>query len=209
MKVLIADDHPIFREGLRQILQGSDDSVIVEEANDGHEVLEKVIKNKYDVIILDISMPGRNGLEILEQLKAEHPDVHVLMLSMFSEQQYAVKAIKAGASGYLTKNGAGRELNNAIHKILSGSMYISPAVAEQLVSEIKNETEKQPHELLSPREFQVMLMIGAGNTNSEIAKNLSISSSAVSTHRARILKKMHLKNSAEIIRYTVRNDLVD
>ncbi len=146
MKILIADDHPIFREGLKQIILGEDDSVIVEEANNGHEVLKKVIKNNYDIIILDISMPpGRNGLEILEQLKAEHQNIHVLMLSMFSEQQYAVQAIKAGASGYLTKNGAARELNNAIHKILSGNMYISSAVAEQLVSELKNENEKKPH----------------------------------------------------------------
>lgn len=209
MKVLIVDDHPIFREGLKQILMADPEVAAIHEASNGAEVLSLVRKNDYDVIILDINMPGRNGLEILSDLKAGKPEIRVLVLSMYSEEQFAVQAIKTGASGYLTKNGAARELRVALRKIISGGMYISPGVAEQLASEVKGDREKALHESLSPREYQVMYLIACGKGNQEIANELSISPSAVSTHRIRILNKMNLKNNAEIIRYAIKYGLVE
>ncbi len=213
IKVLIADDHPIFREGLKKILFSSQDKamsgIIVDEARNGQEVLGMVVRNRYDVVILDVNMPGRNGLEILEQLKAENPELRVLILSMYSEELYAVRAIKAGAAGYLNKNGAAMELVEALKKVISGNMYISPAVAEQLAVELKSDLEKPLHELLSAREYQVMCMIAAGKSIKSIADELAISTSAVSTHRHRLLKKMNMKNSAELIRYSVKQGLVD
>lgn len=209
MRVLIADDHQMFREGLKQILLSDPDITVVEEAGDGQEVLNLVLKNKYDVVVLDISMPGRSGLEILQELKVEKPEIQVLMLSMYNEEQFAVQAIKAGASGYLTKNGAAREVLAALRKIVSGGMYISAAVAQELASELKGDREKAPHSKLSPREYQVMCLIASGKSNAEIAVELSISPSAVSTHRARILTKMNLKTNADIIRYAIKQGLVE
>jgi two-component system invasion response regulator UvrY len=209
MKVLIADDHKMFREGLKQILLSDPDIAVVEEAGNGQEVLNLVFKKKFDVIILDISMPGRNGLEILQELKVEKPEIQVLMLSMYNEEQFAVQAIKAGASGYLTKNGAAREVVAAIRKIVSGGMYISAAVALELASELKGDREKTPHSKLSPREYQVMCLIASGKSNAEIANELSVSPSAVSTHRNRILTKMNLKTNADIIRYAIKQGLVE
>ena len=209
MKVLIVDDHPIFREGLKQILLADPEVSAIDEAANAAEVFSLVRKHNYDVIILDINMPGRNGLEILNDLRAEKPEIRVLVLSMYSEEQFAVQAIKAGASGYLTKNGAARELTVALRKIISGGMFISPAVAEQLASEVKGDREKALHESLSPREHQVMYLIACGKGNQEIANELSISPSAVSTHRIRILNKMNLKNNADIIRYALKQGLVE
>jgi DNA-binding NarL/FixJ family response regulator len=208
MKVLLADDHQMFREGLKQILLSDPEISEVDEAGNGQEVLSLVWKNRYDLIILDISMPGRNGLEILHEIKAERPELRVLILSMYSEEQFAVQSIKAGASGYLTKNGAAKELMIALRKIISGGMYISHTVAEALASELKGDRDKGVHESLSPREYQVMRFIAEGKGNGEIADELSISKSAVSTHRARLLRKMNMKTNADIIRYMIKQGLI-
>jgi DNA-binding NarL/FixJ family response regulator len=180
----------------------------VDEAGNGQEVLSLVWKKRYDLIILDISMPGRNGLEILHEIKAERPELRVLILSMYSEEQIAVQSIKAGASGYLAKNGAAQELMIALRKIISGGMYISHTVAEALASELKGDRDKGVHESLSPREYQVMRFIAEGKGNGEIADELSISKSAVSTHRARLLRKMNMKTNADIIRYMIKQGLI-
>lgn len=209
MKVLLADDHQMFREGLKQILLSDSEISRVDEAGNGQEVLHLAWKNNYDLVILDISMPGRNGLEILQEIKVEKPELRVLILSMYSEEQFAVQAIKAGASGYLTKNGAAKELMIAVRKIISGGMYISHTVAEALASELKGDRDKSLHELLSPREYQVMRLIAEGKGNGEIANELSISKSAVSTHRARLLRKMNMKTNADVIRYMIKQGLVD
>lgn len=209
IKLLIVDDHPIFREGLKQILWSYDDSIVIDEAENGKEAFQKVATARYDLIILDLEMPGRNGLEVLEALKQERLDLNILILSMYSEEQYAIQAIRAGAAGYLTKNGAARELIVAIQKILAGGMYISTTVAEQLAIEVKGGNRKAIHELLSSREFKVICMIANGKRISEIADELSVSTSTISTHRARILKKLNLKNNADIIRYALKNNLVN
>ena len=209
MRILIADDHLMFREGLKQILLSDPDISVVDEAGNGQDVLNLVLKNKYDVVILDINMPGRNGLEILQELKVERPEMQVLMISMYAEEQFAVQAIKAGASGYMSKNGAAREVLTALRKIVSGGMFISSTVALELASEIKGDREKTPHSKLSPREYQVMRLIASGKRNAEIADELSISPSAVSTHRNRILTKMNLDRNADIIRYAIKHGLVD
>lgn len=209
MKILIADDHQMFREGLKQILLSDPEISRVDEAGNGQEVLSLVWKNNYDVVIMDIAMPGRNGLEVLQELKVEKPEIRVLVLSMYSEEQFAVQAIKTGASGYLTKEGAAREVMIALRKIISGGMYISAAVAEALASAVKGDQDKALHESLSPREYQVMHLIANGKGNGEIANELSISKSAVSTHRARLLRKMSMKTNADIIRYMIKKGLVD
>ncbi len=209
IKILIADDHPIFREGVKQIISSTSEFMVKDEASDGREVMNLVWKYDYDIVILDISMPGRSGLEILEQLNIEKPNIKVLIVSMYSEEQYAVQAIKAGASGYLTKGGAARELINALQKIVSGGMYISPSVAEQLAVEVKGHPEGNIHDLLSPREFQIFLMLAEGKEVKSIANELAISSSSVSTHRSRVLEKMGLKTNADLVRYAVKKGFVE
>ena len=209
VNVLLADDHPVFREGVRQVLTSTLEKVKVDEASNGQEVLNLVWANPYDVVFLDISMPGRNGLEILQQLKKAKPEIHVIILSMYSEEQYAVRAMKAGASGYLTKDGDANELLVAMEKVLAGRMHFSTSVVEQLVQELKKDSEKPAHDLLSDREFQVMRMIAAGKKLTDIASDLEISLSTVSTHRLRILKKMNMKSNADIIRYTIEHGLVE
>lgn len=210
IRILIADDHQIFREGLKQIINETEEFRVIDEACDAREVLNMVLKNTYDILILDISMPpGRNGLEVLEDIKKEKSDLNVLILSMYSEEQYAVQAIKAGASGYLTKKSAPHELLDALHTIISDHLYISQEVAEQLVGEVKGTNEKKIHNLLSIREFHTFLKIAEGKTLKEIANELAISASSVSTHRSRALEKMKLKNNADIIRYAIKNKLID
>ncbi len=208
-KILIADDHPVFRQGLKQTLLSASENYLVEEASNGQEVLNKIYKYDYDAIFLDISMPGRNGLEILQELKRVRPDVPVLILSMYSEDQYAVRAMKAGASGYLTKDGDSEEFINALQKVLSGKVYFSSAVVEQLISGFDKKGDKPAHELLSDREYQVMRMIASGRKLKDIADELSLSLSAVSTHRTRILRKMNMKSNADIIRYAIKEGLVE
>jgi two-component system invasion response regulator UvrY len=210
VKILIVDDHEIFREGLKQVINQTDDFTVKDEACNGREALNLIWKNDYDIVILDISMPpGRNGLEVLKQMKIKKPDLRVLILSVYPEDQYAIQAIKAGASGYLTKSSVARELINALTRISSNGMYISPEVAEQMADEIKAPRESIIHDLLSPREFQIFLKIAGGESIKQIADELAISSSSVSTHRKRILDKMKLKNTAEMIRYAVKNRLVE
>ncbi len=209
IKILIADDHRIVREGLKQILAETQDMVVSAEASNVQEVLNKVASDDYDVLLLDISMPGRSGLDILKQLKSERPRLSVLVLSMYSEEQYALRALRAGASGYMTKESAPDELIEAIRKVSTGRKYISPAVAEKLAVSIESSDERPPQETLSDREFQVMCMIASGKTVKAIADELALSIKTVSTYRARILEKMRMKNNAELTHYAIQNKLVE
>ena len=208
IKILIADDHPIVRAGIKQILADTPDMVASDEAGSGQEVLNLIRKKDYDVILLDISMPGRSGLEILKDLKKEKPKTSVLILSIYPEEQYAIRALKAGASGYLTKSSAPNELVSAIRKISNGSRYITAALAEKLASYFAMDLKKPLHETLSDREYQVMLMIAAGKTVTEIAGELCLSVKTISTYRTHILEKMYVKNNSEIARYAIQNNLL-
>ena len=207
-RVLLADDHAMFREGLKQVLSRTSDLVVVDEAGDAQQILDKVQKSEFDVIVLDISMPGRDGMDVLKQLKQMKPHLHILVLSMHPEDQYAFRAIKAGASGYLTKNKASQELIEAIRRIASGRRYISADVAEQLAIDIEKDSNQPLHRKLSDREYQVMCLIASGKTVKEIADELSLSTSSISTLRARILRKFGMKTSAEITHYAIKHDLV-
>ncbi|MGE5301199.1 MAG: response regulator [Acidobacteriota bacterium] len=209
IRILIADDHRIVREGLKQILAETPDMIVVDEASNGQEVLGKVWENDYDVVLLDISMPGRSGLDILKQLKNERPKLAVLVLSMYSEEQYAMRALRAGASGYMTKESAPDELIEAIRKVSTGRKYISPTVAEKLAVSLEANDERPAHENLSDREYQVMCMIASGKTIKTIADELSLSVKTVSTYRTRILEKMRMKNNAELTHYSIQNRLVE
>jgi DNA-binding NarL/FixJ family response regulator len=209
IKILIADDHAIVREGLKQILSESSDLVVVDEASTGQEVLEKINKNDLDLVVLDIAMPGRGGLDILKEIKTQKPRLPVLMLSMYPEEQYAVRVLKSGASGYLTKESAPGELVKAIRQISQGKKYISPTLAEKLAIDLEISPDRLPHETLSDREYQVMCMIASGKTLKEIADELSLSIKTISTYRSRILEKMHMKTNAELTHYAIKNRLVD
>ncbi len=208
IRVLVADDHAILRRGIRQILAEIPAIEAVDEATNGQEVLSKVGKGRYDLVLLDISMPGRSGLDVLKQLKAQKPRLPVLILSMHPEEQYAVRALKAGASGSLAKESAPDELIAAVQKILQGGKYVTESLAERFVSELANPAGKAPHEALSDREYEIMCMIASGKTVSEIGVELVLSVKTVSTYRARILSKMGMKNNAEIMRYAVENALL-
>jgi DNA-binding NarL/FixJ family response regulator len=208
IRILIADDHPIVREGYKKILSDTPDMIVADEAENGQEVLNYIRKKNYDLILLDISMPGRSGLEILKELKNERPRLPVLILSIYPEEQYAVRAFRAGASGYLTKASAPNELMSAIRKISQGGRYISSSLAEQLTYYLDADADKPLHETLSDREYQVMLMIASGKTVSEIAGELFLSVKTISTYRSHILEKTKMKNNAEITLYAVRNKLV-
>ena len=209
LKILIADDHPVFRQGLRQILNEASDMVVIDEVSDGLEVLGRVRAGCCDIVLLDISLPGRNGIDILKQLKKERPGLPVLMLTMHPEEQYAIRALKAGASGYLTKESTPDELVTAIRKVSAGGKYVSSSLAENLAYELGRMDEKTPHETLSDREYQIMLLIASGKTVTQIAKELSLSIKTISTYRSRILEKMRMKNNAELTYYAIKNQLVD
>ena len=209
IKILIADDHAVVREGVKHILSEMPDMVIAGEAGKGQEVLEKVGKNEYDLILLDIAMPGRDGLEILKDLKLQKPKLPVLILSMFPEEQYALRALKSGASGYLTKDSIPDELIKAIQKIVRGGKYISSSFSEKMLFSFDSDAEKPLHETLSDREYQVMRMIASGKTLKEIADELALSVKTVSTYRSRILDKMGMKNNVELTHYAVKHRLVD
>lgn len=209
IKILIADDHAVVRKGLKQILAETTDIVAADEAINGQEVLEKIRKNDYDIVMLDISMPGRNGLDILKQVKIEKPEMSVLILSMHPEEQYAVRALKAGASGYLTKDSAPDELILAIRKISQGRKYITSSLAERLAFYLEVDSEKPLHEALSDREYEVMRMIASGKTVREIAEELFLSIKTISTYRSRILEKMGMKNNTELVHYALKNRLLD
>lgn len=209
LRILIADDHPIVRRGLRQTIAETSDMFVADEASNGWEVLSKVKANNYDVVLLDISMPGRSGVDILRQLKNERPGLPVLILSIHPEEQYAVRTLRAGASGYLTKESAPDELVSAIRKVSMGGKYVSSSLAERLASALESGDEQLPHKTLSDREYQVLCMIASGKTVTEIAEELSLSVKTISTYRSRILEKMKKKNNAELTYYAVKNQLVD
>lgn len=209
INVIIADDHVILRTGLRQILSETDDIAVIAEAQTANEAIKLCRSPEANVLLLDISLPDRSGLEALKYVKKENPHIAVLMLSMHREDQYAVRALKAGASGYLCKQSASSELVNAIHTIAKGKKYITPVVAEILANQVGAESGKAPHEMLSDREFQTLTMIASGLTVSEIADKLSLSVKTVSMYRTRLLEKMQLKHNAELTHYAIKNHLVD
>lgn len=208
IKILIADDHPLIRNGLKQIISRESDIEVVCEAANSVEVFDLIKTNKIDVVILDISMPGMSGFEILDKLKQKLPKLPVLMLSALSEELYALKTLKAGASGFINKESAPEELVKAIRKVFSGGLFVSPYLAEKLASDFKDGIVKQPHEKLSKREFQIMCMIGSGKTVGEIANELFLNVRTISTYRARILNKMNLKNNSEITNFCMKEGFI-
>jgi DNA-binding NarL/FixJ family response regulator len=201
MKILIADDHAIVRRGLIQLVESIPKVKEIDEAEDGNEVLEKCTKNNYDLIILDISMPNKNGLDTLKEIIHRNPKTRVLILSVYAEEQYALRSFNSGASGYITKNTAPTELMKAIELVLNGRKYISPLLAEKLIN-LKS-IEKPLHEYLSDREFQIMMMSADGKTISQISKELNISTKTVSTYRKRILEKMNFENFMQVMQYAL------
>lgn len=209
IRIVIADDHTIVREGLKQLLTASPDMSIAGEASDGHQVMQLVREAEFDVLLLDMSMPGRSGIDLIKLARAEKPKLRILILSMHEEQQYAVRAIKAGASGYLTKESASAQLVSAIRKVAAGGAFISAEVAEQLALGAMPQSEGLPHESLSDREYQIFRMIAAGGAVSAIATELNLSVKTVSTHKARLMQKMGLQNQADLIRYAITHKLVD
>jgi len=209
IRVLVADDHAVVRRGVVQILDEAPDLVAAGEASSGRQVLQKVQENDYDVLVLDIGMPDGSGLEVLHQLRTLRPELRVLILSMYPERQYALRALKAGAAGYLTKESAPDELVAAVRRIAQGGKYITQSLAEELTAALVGETEKSPEEILSDREFQVVCMLAEGKTVAGIAEDLSLSVKTISTYRARVLEKLNLSNTAEIIRYAFEHKLVE
>jgi DNA-binding NarL/FixJ family response regulator len=209
LRILIADDHAIVRQGLKQIVTETRDMIVSGEASNGQELLNKIKDDDYDVVVLDITMPGRNGIDVLRQLRIERPGLPILMLSIHPEEQYALRALKAGASGYLTKESAPDELVVAIRKVSSGGKYISASLAEKLAFDMEAGREQAPHETLSDREYRVMCMIASGKTVMVIARELMLSEKTISTYRSRILEKMNMKNNAELTYYAIKNQLVD
>ena len=205
---MIVDDHAIVREGLKQILADTDDIFVTGEAESGLEAIRLARKQHADVLLLDITMPDKNGIEVLKQIHKEKPELAVLMLSMHREDQYAIRSLKAGAVGYLNKQSAPNELVKAIRLVASGNKYISPTLAQELARHVTSNVEKAPHELLSDREFQTLLMIASGKSVSDIAGELSLSVKTVSEYRTRLLSKMNLKNNAELMHYAIRHNLV-
>lgn len=207
IKVLIADDHAVVRSGLKQLIQDRTGLLVAGEASNGQEVLEKVRAEHWDVLVLDLSMPVRGGLEVLHDVKQIAPHLPVLILSMYAESQYGIRALRAGAAGYMNKECALDELVIAIQKVVSGGKYVSPTLAERLAFELSGNLHKEPHELLSDREYDVMCMIGAGKSPDHIAKELSLSIKTISTYRARVLQKLNLNKNAELIRYVLEHNL--
>ena len=209
LRLLVADDHEIVRKGLVKVLAEILQPIKVDEANNGQDALSKVLKSEYDLVVLDVKMPGKSGLDVLKEIKQHKPKLPVLMLSMHPEEQFAVRAIRAGASGYLTKECAGDELVLAIRKALKGERYISGSLAEILAGDLENDSGKPLHEILSDREYQVMLMIASGKPVSAIAKELCLSVKTISSYRTNILLKTRMKNNSEITHYAIQNKLVD
>lgn len=207
-KILIVDDHEVVRAGVRKILDEQPGAITFGEASTAPEALRLVRQQDWDVVVLDLSLGGRSGLEVLKELKQLRPRLPVLILSMHSEEQYARRAFKAGAAGYITKDNPRAELVTAVNKVMNGGRYVSAPIAEKLIFDIAGSTDRAPHEALSDREFEVMCLIGSGKTVGEIAELLSLSDRTISTYRARILEKMGMKTNAEITHYAIQNKLV-
>ncbi len=208
IRVLVADDHPVVRRGLIQIVDAEDDLKVVAEAVDSPGVLDVLDREPLDVVVLDITMPGRSGLDILDEIRRDHSGIKVIVLSFHPEEQYAVRAIRAGASGYLNKDSAPDQLVTAIRRVATGRKYLTAEVAEALAMAIDSTSHKTLHEGLSDREFQVLRLIGSGKSVSEIARELSISVKTVSTYRSRTLEKMNLKTNSELTRYVFEHGLI-
>ncbi len=208
IRVLICDDHTIVREGLKEILAGTQDIVGVGEASSGEELLDKVEGGDFDVVLLDISLPGANGLEVLKRLQVSRPELPVLFLTMYPETHYAVRAMRAGAAGYLTKGSATTQLIGAIRKVASGGRYVSETLAEQLALELLEQRGRPAREALSDREYEVMQALARGSTVTEIGEDLKLSVKTISTYRTRILNKLGLKNNAEIVHYALREGII-
>lgn len=209
MRVLIADDHALVRRGLIQLLLEECPNLTIGEAQNAGEVLRLARERDWDIIVLDISMPGRSGLEILKELKQERPKVPILILTSHPEEQYAIRVLRTGAAGYMTKESAPEHLIEAIKKVMRGGRYVSPKLAELLAASLGDDPERPPHETLSDREYRVLCMIGSGKTTSQIAEELSLSVKTVSTYRMRILEKMRMKTNAELTYYALKNGLAD
>jgi two-component system, NarL family, invasion response regulator UvrY len=207
-RFLIADDHTVVRKGLKQMLLEAFPSAHIEEVSDAEDLFKKVMKESWDIVISDISMPGRSGLEVLQQIRQDHPKLPVLILSVYPEEQYAIRVLKAGASGYLTKDSAPEELVKAINQLLLGKKYITPSIAEKMAANLDRDTARLPHETLSDREFEVMKQLAAGRSVSEIADKISLSATTVSTYRGRIMTKMNLKTNADLTLYAIEHKLL-
>jgi two-component system invasion response regulator UvrY len=208
IRILIADDHTVVRRGLRQILLEGFPGSFIEEVGDAEGIIQKIMQQKWDVIISDLSMPGRSGLEALQQIKQIQPKVPVLILSIHPEEQYALRVLKAGASGYLSKDMAADELVNAVQRVMLGKKYITASIAEKLASTLDHDSDKPAHGLLSDREFSVLKLLASGKSVSEIAESLFLSVTTVSTYRARIMAKMNMRNNADLTLYAVENKLL-
>ena len=208
LRILIVDDHAVVRQGLKHILAEDFREAVFGEAQNGTELFRYLHQQVWDIVILDINMPGSSGLDLLKDIKQDHPGLPVLVLSMHSEEQYAIRVLKAGGSGFMTKDLAADELVVAIRKVLTGGKYASPAVAEQLLFQVETDRDKLPHETLSDREFQVLCLIASGHTPTEIAASLALSIKTISTYRARILAKMNMRNNAELTHYVLENHLL-
>ena len=209
IRILLADDHAIIRDGLRQIFADTDDLQVAGEAASGHEVMARVREADWDILLLDMSMPGKSGLELIKQIKAEKPRLPILVLSMHEPEQYAQRALRAGAAGYLSKDSDAPQLIEVVRKVARGGIFVSPGVAEQIARGIMPDAERLPHTLLSDREFQVFRLVAAGVAVTEIAHQLSLSVKTVSTHKTRIMQKMNLDNHTELVRYALGHRLLD
>jgi DNA-binding NarL/FixJ family response regulator len=209
INIIIADDHPVVREGLKRIISDCPDMTVVAEASDGESVLSTIASTAADVLLLDVSMPGPGFLETMRRLKREREDLHVLVLSVHSEDQYAVRALRAGADGYLTKNHSPDELAAAVRRVHLGGKYVTESLAERLALDLQSDQSQPPHSVLSEREFQVLCKLGAGKTVVEVSQELGLSPKTVSTYRTRVCSKMGLQNNAELIRYVIEHGLVD
>jgi two-component system invasion response regulator UvrY len=208
IRILVADDHAIVRNGLKQIVSDTTDMIVAGEASNGREALNKALEEGYDVVLLDITMPDRSGLDVLKEIKSQKPELPVLILSIHPEEQYAVRALKAGAAGYLTKESAPEELIRAMQKVSSGDKYVTSSLAENLASFLKTGAEKPLHQALSDREYEVFCMIVSGKRVKQIADELLLSTKTISTYRSRILRKMNMSNNVELTRYAIQNQLV-
>jgi len=209
IRVVVVDDHAVVREGLKRIIAENPGMAVTGEAGDGFEAINVVQKTSCDVVVLDISMPNKSGLDVLKQLHVDHPRLPVLVLSMHAEDQYAVRVLRAGAAGYLTKESAPARLVQAIRKVVRGGKYVSPALAQKLVFDLESGSERPAHELLSDREYQVLCMLSSGKTVTDIANELALSIKTISTYRVRLLEKLKMKNNAELTRYAIKESLVE